>query len=94
MSEIKEELVSDVNVQVTVELGRVRKPIREVLNFAPGSVIALNKSARDLVDIYVNNTLFARGEVVTVNESFAARVTEVMSKEQRYGVLQGTTKKG
>ncbi len=93
MSDTKEELVGDVRVQITVELGRARKQVQEVVNFAPGSIIELNKTANEAVDIYVNNTLFARGEVVTVDESFATRVTEVMSKEQRHAVLQAMTKK-
>jgi flagellar motor switch protein FliN/FliY len=94
MSEIKDQVVGDVNVRITVELGRARKKIEEVINFAPGSMITLDKLAGDPVDIYVNNTLFARGEVVTISENFGARVTEVMSKDQRNAALQSMTKKG
>ena len=94
MADVKQELIGDVNVQVTVELGRASRPMQDVLNFAPGSIISLDKSSDQPVDIYVNNTLFARGEVVTIDENFAARVTEVMSKEQRHATLQQMTKKG
>ena len=94
MADTKQELVGDVRVQITVELGRARKQVQEVLSFATGSIVELHKTANEPVDIYVNKTLFARGEVVTIDESFAARVTEVMSKEQRHNALQNMTKKG
>jgi len=83
------ELLGEVNVSITVELGRTRKYVREVLNFAPGSIIELDKLEGEPVDVYVNGMLFARGEIVTIDESFAVRITEIMSKEARYGSLQG-----
>ncbi len=86
------ELLRDVNVKITVELGRTNKYVREVLTFAPGSIIELDKREGEPVDVYVNDMLFARGEVVTIDESFAVRITEIMSKDQRYGGLQQIAK--
>jgi flagellar motor switch protein FliN/FliY len=83
------ELLGEVNVRITVELGRTSKYVREVLNFAPGSIIELDKLEGEPVDVYVNGMLFARGEIVTIDDSFAVRITEIMSKESRYGSLQG-----
>ena len=86
------ELLGDVNVKITVELGRTNKYVREVLNMAPGSIIELDKLEGEPVDVYVNEMLFARGEVVTIDENFAVRITEIMSKEQRASALQQIAK--
>ena len=86
------ELLGDVNVKITVELGRTSRYVREVLNMAPGSIIELDKLEGEPVDVYVNDMLFARGEVVTIDENFAVRITEIMSKEQRYSSLEGIAK--
>lgn len=73
------ELVLDVPVTVSVELGRASKTVREVLAFAPGAVIELDKLAGEPVDILVNGKLVARGEVVVVDENFGVRVTEIVA---------------
>jgi flagellar motor switch protein FliN/FliY len=77
------DLIVDIPVRVTVELGRTRKTIGEVLALGPGSVIELNKMAGEPVDVLVNGKLIARGEVVVIDESFGIRITEVVSKAER-----------
>jgi flagellar motor switch protein FliN/FliY len=70
-------LLMDVPLQVTVELGRTRMRIREVLDLAPGSIIELDRIAGEPVDVLVNGKQIARGEVVVINEEFGVRITEV-----------------
>jgi flagellar motor switch protein FliN/FliY len=70
-------LLLDVPLQVTVELGRTRMRIREVLDLAPGSIIELDRIAGEPVDVLVNGKQIARGEVVVINEEFGVRITEV-----------------
>lgn len=77
------ELLLDVPLQVTVELGRTRMRIRDVLSLGLGAVIELERAAGEPVDLYVNDRLFARGEVVVIEENFGVRVTEILSPEQR-----------
>ncbi len=77
------ELLLDVPLQVTVELGRTRMRIRDVLSLGLGAVIELERAAGEPVDLYVNDQLFARGEVVVIEENFGVRVTEILSPEQR-----------
>lgn len=77
------ELLLDVPLQVTVELGRTRMKIRDVLSLGLGAVIELERAAGEPVDLYVNDRLFARGEVVVIEENFGVRVTEILSPEQR-----------
>jgi flagellar motor switch protein FliN/FliY len=72
------ELLSDVELGVTVELGRTRMLLRDILQLAPGSVIELDRAAGGPVDLLVNNTLIARGEVVVIDEEFGIRITEVV----------------
>lgn len=73
------ELLRDVNVQVRVELGRSRMVVQDILKLAPGSVVPLDSGTTEPVDIYVNERLVARGEVVVVNDNFAVRITEVVN---------------
>ncbi|MCF4150626.1 flagellar motor switch protein FliN [Dethiosulfovibrio sp. F2B] len=72
-------LIADIPVRVTVELGRTRKSVGEVLSFAPGSVIELDKMAGEPVDVLVNGKLIAKGEVVVIDENFGVRVTEILN---------------
>lgn len=81
-------LIMDVPMQVTVELGRTKKLIRDILELAPGSVIELDKLAGEPVDIFVNTKLIARGEVVVIDENFGVRVTEIVSPVDRLKTLQ------
>lgn len=74
--------VMDVPVEVTVELGRRRVRIGEVLRLGPGSVLELSKANGEPLDIYVNDRLIARGEAVVVGERYGVRLTEVLVAEQ------------
>lgn len=72
------DLIMDVPLEVSVELGRTNKTIKEVLDFSPGTIIELNKLAGEPIDILVNGKFVAKGEVVVIEESFGIRVTEVI----------------
>lgn len=72
------DLVLDVRVKVTVQLGSCQLPMREVLELAPGAVIQLNQHASDPVGLYVNEKLIAYGEVVVVEDSFGIKITELV----------------
>ena len=77
------ELLMDVPLQVTVELGRTAKMVKEVLALGPGSVLELDKLAGEPVDILVNERPIAKGEVVVIDENFGIRVTEILSPKDR-----------
>lgn len=70
-----------VELEVAVELGRVRLPVRDLLALGPGSVVELDRPAGAPVDVVVNGTLLARGEVVVVDDEFGVRLTEVVASE-------------
>lgn len=72
------DLIMDVPLDVTVELGRTSKSIQEILDFSPGTVIELNKIAGEPIDVLVNGKYVARGEVVVIEESFGVRITEII----------------
>lgn len=72
------DLIMDVPLEVTVELGRTHKSIQEILDFAPGTIIELNKIAGEPIDVLVNGKYVAKGEVVVIEESFGIRITEIM----------------
>ncbi|MDF2635343.1 MAG: CheC, phosphatase, inhibitor of methylation / FliN fusion protein [Pelosinus sp.] len=82
------DLIMDVPLQVTVELGRTRKLIRDILELAPGSVVELDKLAGEPVDILVNGKLIAKGEVVVIDENFGVRITDIISPLERTYSLQ------
>jgi flagellar motor switch protein FliN/FliY len=71
-------LIKDVPLEVTVELGRTQKRISDILDFAPGTIIELDKIAGEPVDVLVNGKLVAKGEVVVIEESFGVRVTDII----------------
>ncbi len=71
-------LIMDVPLEVTVELGRTTKSISEILNFAPGTIIELDRIAGEPIDVLVNGKFVAKGEVVVIEESFGVRVTEII----------------
>jgi flagellar motor switch protein FliN/FliY len=77
------ELLFDIPLEIKVELGRARIRIHELLKLAPGSAIKLTKLDGERVDILVNDTLIARGEVVVQNEKYGIRVTEIASRTKR-----------
>ena len=71
-------LIKDVPLEVTVELGRTKKSIADILDFAPGTIIELDKIAGEPIDVLVNGKFVAKGEVVVIEESFGIRVTEII----------------
>ncbi|MGE9214669.1 flagellar motor switch phosphatase FliY [Exiguobacterium aurantiacum] len=80
-------LLYDVPLSVTVELGRTKRSVREVLELSQGSIIELDKLAGEPVDIYVNQQRIARGEVVVIEENFGVRVTEIIQPHERIGIV-------
>ncbi len=82
------ELLLDVPLDVSVELGRARMSIQELLSLGPGSVIELDKVAGEPLDILVNERLVARGEAVVVNDKFGVRITDIVSPQERVARLR------
>ncbi|GFR37720.1 flagellar motor switch phosphatase FliY [Insulibacter thermoxylanivorax] len=82
------DLLLDIPLKVTVELGRTKKLIKEILELSQGSIIELDKLAGEPVDILVNNKLIAKGEVVVIDENFGVRVTDIISQRDRIIKLQ------
>lgn len=76
------DLLMDVPLEVTVELGRTSKSIKEILDFAPGTIIELNRLAGEPIDVLVNGKFVAKGEVVVMEEAFGIRVTEITKQKQ------------
>lgn len=81
-------LILDVPLQVTVELGRTKKSIKEILELSNGSIVELDKLAGEPVDIHVNGKLLAKGEVVVIDENFGVRITDIVSPLERAQKLQ------
>lgn len=75
------DLVMDVKVQITVQLGSCELPMREVLALSPGAVLQLRQQAKDPVGLYVNGKLIAYGEVVVVEDNFGIKITELVSNK-------------
>ncbi|MHB1740756.1 MAG: flagellar motor switch protein FliN, partial [Actinomycetes bacterium] len=73
------DLLHDVELEVSAELGRTRMTVRELLGLAPGAVVELDRAAASPIDLLVNGTLLARGEVVVIDEEFGLRITEIVS---------------
>ena len=84
----KMELLLDVPLEVSVELGRSRMSIQSLLALGPGSVIELDKIAGEPLDIMVNGRLIARGEAVVVNDKFGVRLTDIVSRTERVARLR------
>jgi flagellar motor switch protein FliN len=82
------ELLLDVPLELSVELGRTRMSIQDLLSLGPGSVVELDKVAGEALDILVNNRLVARGEVVVVNDKFGVRITDIVSPSERIARLR------
>ena len=82
------EVVMDIPVTVSAEIGRTRIPIRSLLQLSQGSVVELDRLAGDPLDVFVNGTLIAHGEVVVVNEKFGIRLTDVISPSERVKKLR------
>ena len=72
------DLIMDVPLEVTVELGRTNKSISEILEFKPGTIVELNKATGSPIDVLVNGKLVARGEVVVIDENFGIRIVDII----------------
>ncbi|RFU71296.1 flagellar motor switch phosphatase FliY [Peribacillus saganii] len=81
-------MLLDIPLQVTVELGRTKRSVKEILELSAGSIIELDKLAGEPVDIHVNNRLIAKGEVVVIDENFGVRVTDIISQTDRLKKLR------
>src|SRR5690606_34259942 len=77
------DMIMDVPLQVSVELGRTKKLIKEILELNTGSIIELDKMAGEPVDILVNGKLVAKGEVVVIEDSFGVRITDIVNSSKR-----------
>lgn len=75
------DLLSDVNLNVKIELGRTRMLVEDVLKLSEGAVVELDKLAGDPVDVYVNDRHIARGEVLVLNDNFCVRIHEIVKQE-------------
>jgi flagellar motor switch protein FliN/FliY len=82
------ELIMDVPLEITVELGRTKKLIKDILEFGPGTILELDKLAGEPVDILVNGKYIAKGEVVVIDESFGVRITDIISSSKRLSKIQ------
>jgi flagellar motor switch protein FliN/FliY len=79
------DMLMDVTLQLTVELGRANMTVGQVLDLQKGSVIELNRIAGEAVDVYVNNRLLAHGDVVVVDDKFGVRITELVAPNVKKG---------
>jgi flagellar motor switch protein FliN/FliY len=84
----KLDLLLDVPLDLSVELGRARMSIQDLLNMSPGSVVELDKIAGEPLDLMVNGRLVARGEAVVVNDKFGVRITDIVSPSERIARLR------
>ena len=82
-SDLNLDVILDVPVSLSLEVGRARIPIRNLLQLNQGSVVELERGAGEPLDVYVNGTLIAQGEVVVVNDRFGVRLTDVVSPAER-----------
>ncbi len=82
------DLILDVHLEFTVELGKTKKTIKEILELGPGSIVELDKLAGEPVDILVNGKQIARGEVVVIDENYGVRITEILSSTERIKSFQ------
>ncbi|MFK8795471.1 flagellar motor switch protein FliN [Planococcus plakortidis] len=82
------DMLLDIPLQVTVELGRTKRMVKEILEMSQGSIVELDKLAGEPVDILINNKLIAVGEVVVIDENFGVRVTDILSTAERISKLR------
>ncbi len=82
-SDLNLDVILDVSVSLSLEVGRTRIPIRNLLQLNQGSVVELERGAGEPLDVFVNGTLIAQGEVVVVNDRFGVRLTDVVSPAER-----------
>ena len=84
-------MILDIPVQLTVELGRTRIPIKHILQLAQGSVVELDALAGEPMDVLVNGYLIAQGEVVVVNDKFGIRLTDIVTPERAHAPPEPAT---
>ncbi|MDO9593024.1 MAG: flagellar motor switch protein FliN [Erysipelotrichaceae bacterium] len=77
------DLIMDVSLEVSVVLGKTKKTIQEILSLSRGSIVELNKFAEEPLQVYVNDKLIAKGEVVVINENFGIRITNILDVQNR-----------
>lgn len=77
-------IITEIPLELTVELGRAEKSIKEILNFGIGTVVELNKLAGEHVELFANGKLLAKGEVVVVDDNFAIKITEIVNKKTEH----------
>jgi len=82
------DFIHDLELLVTVELGRITMTLKDMLALGPGSIVELNKFAGEPVEVYVNNKKFAEGEVVVIDQNFAVRITSLVAKRDRFASLR------
>ncbi len=82
------DMLLDVPLDVSVELGRCRMSIQELLTLGPGAVVELDKVAGEPLDVLINDRLVARGEAVVVNDKFGVRITDIVSPQERLARLR------
>jgi flagellar motor switch protein FliN/FliY len=82
------DLLLDIPLEMTVEIGRTRIAIRDLLQLGPGSVVELGKLAGETLDVFINGKPIARGEAVTVNDRFGVRLTNIISPTERIAGLK------
>jgi flagellar motor switch protein FliN/FliY len=87
-NDVNLDVILDVPVTLSMEVGRTRIPIRNLLQLNQGSVVELDRAAGEPLDVFVNGTLVAHGEVVVVNEKFGIRLTDVISPSERIRKLK------
>ena len=81
------DLLMDINLPISIELGRTKMSVADILGMGPGSVVELNKLAGEPVDVLVNYKIVAKGEVVVIDENFGVRITQLMTPEERLKLL-------
>lgn len=82
------EMLMDLELPISVELGRVKMFVKDILELGPGSVVELNKFSGEPVDVFVNNKKFAEGEVVVVDQNFGVRITALVGPSERLSSIQ------
>ncbi len=87
-NDINLDVILDVPITISVEIGRTQVPIRDLLRYSQGSVIELDRLVSEPLDVLVNNTLIAHGEVVVVDDQFGIRLTDVISPSERVKKLK------
>lgn len=82
------QVIGDIPVTLSLEVGKTAMPIRQLLNLTPGMIVTLDKAAKDPLEVYVNGTLIAHAEVVIVNEKFGVRLMDVIGAEEAMGTIK------